>query len=176
MKKLALLLIVLLLLSACGTNPPADTTDSTNDVATEDSTTESTEQTPAVFALVYNGIRLVPGEVTDVIALLGEPAETSEAPSCVHEGNDIIYYYDLFEVVTSPSDAGAYISAITVYSDSVAMEEGITLGGNISDVIAVCPTYEESLGRYVFTRQNTTLTLMTDNSGIIIAMSYGLAE
>lgn len=183
MKKLiALLILATLALCACQSDPSSLDVDSGLDSDLSDlSSAEDTEEDvtpviPDIFALSYNGIRLIPGEVTDVVALLGEPEERLEAPSCVHDGNDIIYSYSLFEITTSPSDNGDYISSISIYAESVKLEEGIGLGDNIDDVIAVCPDYTESFGRYTFTRKNTTLTLMTDDNGIIIAISYGCAE
>lgn len=185
MKKLiALFLLAALAFSACQSSPSSDDSlDSDTDSESQDisSVSESEEQQPVdpvidIFALSYNGIRLIPGEVTDVVALLGEPEEQYEAPSCVHDGNDIVYSYSHFEVTTSPSAEGDYISSITVYAESVKLEEGIGLGDNIADVIAICPDYTESFGRYTFTRKNTTLILMTDDNGIIIAISYGCSE
>lgn len=112
----------------------------------------------------------------DVESVLGAPVDKTEAPSCLHDGNDTVYFYEDLEVVTSPSAQGEYIVSVTVISPAVITEEEITLGASISDALTALGDAEEAFGRYLFTRGNTTLTMMTDDAGIIVSISYGLGE
>jgi hypothetical protein len=67
-------------------------------------------------------------------------------------------------------------SRIPEWSNGVGEAIAALGGGNISDAIAACGEAEEAFGRYLFTRGNTTLTMMTDDAGIIVSISYALAE
>ncbi len=184
MKKLILMLALsTLILGACAPadepdvpDVPDDTDPVVSDTAGESDTAPDTTPAADPFALTYKDVRLVPGAHMDVESVLGAPTEKAEAPSCLHDGSDTVYYYEDLEIVTSPSAQGEYIVSVTVHSPDVKTEEGITLGGNISDAIAACGEAEEAFGRYLFTRGNTTLTMMTDDAGIIVSISYALAE
>ena len=181
MKRLILMLVLsTLILGACS---PADVTevldspDSTvSDTEGESDTAPDTTQAAEPFGLTYNDVRLVPGVHMDVESVLGAPVEKAEAPSCLHDGSDTVYYYEEVEIVTSPSAQGEYIVSVTVHSPDVKTEEGIAIGGNIADAIAALGDAEEAFGRYLFTRGNTTLTMMTEDDGTVISISYALAE
>ena len=66
--------------------------------------------------------------------------------------------------------------SVTLLSPALVTEEGIALGANISDAITALGEAEEAFGRYLFIRGNTTLPMMTDAAGIIVSISYDLAE
>ena len=178
MKKLfAILILAALILCAC--KPADDPTDVSQNTGTDSSVSDETSGAPGtpvddlgIFAFTFRDVRLVLGEYADVESLLGEAVEKLEAPSCVHEGNDTVYSYDIVEIVTSPSDSGEYISSITLISDSVQTEEGIALGGLISSAQAAYGEGEESFGRYTFRRGASTLTMLTDDDGIILSIAY----
>lgn len=181
MKKLAVMLILSALLCVACTpteNPSTgdDTKPPVSDTVGDSDTTPNAPVTTDPFSLVYKDVRLTPGVHMDVESALGTPADKMEAPSCLHDGNDTVYFYDDIEVVTSPSDQGEYIVSVTVIAGTVVTEEGITLGADISDALAACGEAQEAFGRYLFTRGNTTLTMITDDDGIILSISYALAE
>lgn len=181
MKKIAVLLLLsALILVGCTPSENPNTTDDTkppvSDTAGDSDTAPDTADESQAFSLIYKEVRLTPGAHLDVVSSLGEPVDRAEAPSCLHDGNDTVYYYEDVEIVTSPSAQGEFIVSVTLLSPAVVTEEGITLGANIRDAIAVLGEAEEAFGRYLFTRGNTTLTMMTDDDGVIMSISYALAE
>ena len=175
MKKLAVLLLVSALL--CIGCTPSEIPDAGEDTMPPVSDTSVTPADPTqVFSLTYKETRLTPGVHLDVVSALGDPMDRAEAPSCLHDGNDTVYFYEDVEIVTSPSEQGEYVVSVTFLSPAVTTEEGIALGANISDALAALGEAQEAFGRYLFTRGNTTLTMMTDDGGIIVSISYALAE
>lgn len=178
MKKLiSALLFSALLLASCASAPVDEVTDLSTGPSTDGETSVSVPEEFAGFALTVGEARLMTGEVTDVTALLGAPNDKLEAPSCIHEGNDTVYYYDGLEVTTSPSDAGDYILTIQITSEDVKTEEGIGFGSSLDDAKAVYGEYDAALsspdfGRYVFLRAGTSLTLLTDGDNAVTSITY----
>ena len=178
MKKIAVLLLLCALIfvgctPAENPNTGDGTTPPVSDTAGDAGAPTDSEQ---AFSLTYKDVRLTPGVHLDVVAALGEPMDRAEAPSCLHDGNDTVYFYEEAEIVTSPSAQGEFIVSVTLLSPALVTEEGIALGANISDAITALGEAEEAFGRYLFIRGNTTLTMMTDDAGIIVSISYALAE
>ena len=176
MKKLLAALTLALLCAACSS---ADTPAPVNDPASDaQETEEALKAVPAQenFSLTVSGARLTLGAAADIEKLLGKADDKAEAPSCIHEGNDILYVYPDVEIVTSPSPQGQYISSITILSDALATEEGIRLGDAVSSALTAYGTVESSFGRYQFVRGASTLTVMTDDAGKITSMSYAFEE
>ena len=172
-KQLAAVLLLLSLgLAACDTAPdPADTDPVSPDVS--DSTPADTgEENEVVFSLPVGNSILVPGGVRDITDLLGEPLDQQTAPSCVHEGDDIIYTYEGLEIATSPSDKGQYVVSIMLTADNYKTAEGITIGDTAEDMKAAYGEAEETFGRYVYTMGKSTLTFMTDGDGNITSITY----
>jgi len=188
MKKLtAALLLSALLLCACSTDEvPSDDTETsaseTGTTAVSDQENTDTTDAPKTefvgYALTVNQVRLLPGEAADIEALLGKPADKLEAPSCIHPGNDIVYYYDGLEIVTSPSASGSsYITSVTVTDEEIKTEEGIAIGSDFADASKAYGTYDGTksspdFGRYVFLKGKTSLTLMTDPDGAVMSITY----
>ena len=181
MKKIAVLLLLsALILAGCtpagNPNTGDDTKPPVSDAVGDSDTAPDPADEAQAFSLIYKEVRLTPGVHVDVVTALGEPLDRAEAPSCLHDGNDTVYYYEEAEIVTSPSAQGEFIVSVTLLSPALTTEEGITLGANISDAITACGEAQEAFGRYLFTRGNTTLTMMTEDDGTIVSISYALAE
>jgi len=122
-------------------------------------------------------VRLIPGATADIESLLGKPTEKLEAPSCIHEGNDIVYYYDGLEIVTSPGKNGSTVISLTLTSDAHKTEEGIAVGSSLADATAAYGAHDSKksspdFGRYVFLKSTTSLTLLTDADNIVTSISY----
>lgn len=178
MKKIAVLflLIALICVGCAPTEVPGVEDDTNPPVSDTTGDSEAAADAEQGFSLVYKDVRLTPGSHLDVVSALGDPMDRAEAPSCLHAGNDTVYFYEDVEIVTSPSEQGEYVVSVTFLSPSVTTEEGIALGANISDALTALGDAEEAFGRYLFTRGNTTLTMMTDDDGVIVSISYALAE
>lgn len=178
MKKLfSAFFVSALLLASCTAGPVEEATDPASGTDTIGETSVSAVEEFAGFALTVGNARLLTGEVADIPALLGNPNDTLEAPSCIHEGNDTVYYYDSLEVTTSPSAAGNYILTVQVTSEDVKTEEGIGFGSTLDEAKAVYGEYDASLsspdfGRYVFLRAGTSLTLLTDGDNLVTSITY----
>ena len=182
MKKwIALLALTALLLSACGASPVS--------VPEKEAagTTAAASAAPAPtaadgYALEIGGVRLAPGAaLTDTAdALFGAPQDVQTAPSCIHDGDDTLYTYADFELVTSPGASGETVTSIAVLSEAIATEEGIRLGDGIEAALAAYgDAYSEAesapdFGRYVFVRGATSITMMTDGSGAVTAIAYAV--
>lgn len=171
-KQLAAVLLLLSLgLAACDTADPADTDPVPSDV-TDSAPADTGDENGAVFVLPVGDSILVPGGVRDIKALLGEPTDQQTAPSCVHDGDDILYIYEGLEIATSPSDKGQYTVSIMLTADNYKTMEGITIGDTAEDMKAAYGEAEESFGRYVYTMGKSTLTFMTDGDGNITSITY----
>ena len=178
-KLTAALLAVLLLLTACAV-PAADTpAGGTTAAPLSASTAPAAETTAAAdndpaegFALNYRGVRLMPGAAADVQSLLGDPDDKLEAPSCVHEGNDTLYYYEGVEIVTSPSGEGETVYSLAVTGEDIPTEEGLTVGMSAEDALRLYGEGEEAFGQYVFVRGATSLKIMTDADGTVTSITY----
>lgn len=181
------LLITALLLSACSgqvTDPTRQLDSHGDNSAASDEITDSYSPVESEafdgFALTADGVRLLPGVTVGVDTLLGTPDDTLEAPSCIHEGYDIVYYYSGLEIVTAPSAAGNVVTSITVTSDEIETEEGVTIGSSFESVVAAYGDYDATLsapdfGRYVFRRGSTTISmLLTDDA--VTSISYAVEE
>ena len=174
---LCALLFSALVLTSCASEPVDESTDRSSGLSTGGETSASVPEEFAGFALTVGDARLLTGETADVPTLLGTPKETLQAPSCIHEGNDTVYYYDGLEVTTSPSAAGDFILTIQITSEDITTEEGIRFGSSLDEVKAACGAYDEKLsspdfGRYVFVRAGTSLTVLTDGDNTVNGITY----
>ena len=182
-KVTAALLLSALLLCACAqdgtqTDTPSDTVGEAT-VQKEDSTAVGTPVSFDGFALTLSSpaVRLMPGTAADIEAMLGKPKEKLEAPSCIHPGNDTVYYYDGLEIVTSPDKDSSTITSVTLTSDAHKTEEGIAVGAALADASAVYGAHDTKksspdFGRYVFVKASTSLTILTDGDNVITSISY----
>lgn len=158
---LSLLLPLVLLLSACGA-PAAQ------DLAAAPA--ENAEETP--FSVTVRGAVLTPGREADVEALLGKPDAFLSAPSCVHEGTDVLYTYADAEVAAARSkDGKETVTSVALLSGAAATAEGVKLGDPVSAVTDAYGACEPKLGRYVYARGGTTLTFTAEN-GVVTAILY----
>ncbi len=171
MKKIIVtLLFVTLVLVSCsaGNTDSAETTVPTETAAqtaaTTEAVTEATELlTVAPFAVEFDGGKTVtlgaPAE--DVIPALGDYTDMIEAPSCIHEGNDKVYFYDGFSVTTSPDgDGGEYVAQVEITSDTCTLANGIAIGSAKDDIIKA---YGED-----FTEQFGMMSFVLDGAGMTV--------
>ncbi len=171
-----LLAVLLLLLAACGAKPTGESLPPS--AGDPSDVTAPPEETSSAFSFTVGDARLVLGETADVEALFGTALEVLEAPSCVHEGNDTLYEYGAFGIVTSPSAQGAYVSSVTLYTDAAATEEGVRIGDSVDAALAAyggaydADASYPDFGIYVFVRGATSITMVADESGAVTAISY----
>lgn len=179
MKKTLIVLLIaagLCLMSSCNNTETKET-----EAASEDTAAAVTETAATVEETVYytveldNGVTLEMGAVADqIIASLGEPLSVAEAPSCVHEGNDVLYTYNGFTLTTTPDAEGNNrIQEISLTSDAVSLTNGISIGSDKTAVETAFGTdYTDNFGVLTFELEGATLAVVLDAdnciSGLVI--------
>ena len=116
MKKFIVMMLAVLLLvglCACGSKeapveedvqisvaPKTEETTAVIDVVVEETATEEVVEETAAADLKALAESCIDKEVSELFALIGEPASSEYAPSCLVEGEDGMLYYDGFVVYT----------------------------------------------------------------------------
>lgn len=103
----------------------------------------------------------------EVIGALGAYKEKLEAPSCVHPGNDVLYYYDGYTVMTSPDASGRnMVSGFEIGTSAAKLANGITVGSTADEVKAAFGSaYTEAFGLIVY-------DLTGENGGTPCSLSF----
>lgn len=68
----------------------------------------------------------------EVVALLGEPESTFEAPSCALDGMDVVYTYNHCEIYITKYPDKSVVSAIYLTDDLSSTPEGLSVGDSDS--------------------------------------------
>lgn len=166
-------------MTSCDTTESKETTASDTTAAITENApagTEETEETPATFYTVVeldNGAVFEMGAIADAtVAALGEPQSVAEAPSCVHEGNDVLYTYNGFTLTTSPDANGnARIQEIALTSDAVSFVGGLSIGSDKAAVESVFGTeYTENFGVLTFTLDGATVSIVLDEDECVSSL------
>lgn len=148
-------------LTACGTSeddsvaePAAAVTTTTTAVSTEMQAAETTAapaaedpaaaEQPAGAAISYDyvlsGSTIVPGAESEaVLAALGTPDSTFEAPSCAFTGTSYYYTYGGVQVVTYPDEHDQTLNRfyeVDLMDATVSTPEGIKVGDTYDDLVA----------------------------------------
>ena len=130
MKKLVLLATVTtmsFMLVACGGD---NTEKSSESVGKEQTTTEG-------FTWDADGVELsIDATKENTVDKIEEEAEYFESPSCAYDGVDKIYSYNNYSVTFYEGDGEDGISLITLTSDLVSTEEGLSVGSTKEEVLA----------------------------------------
>lgn len=140
MKKftIAMLLGVMAISTGCGSDEATDTNEVVEDVV---------EEAPVVEGhMVIDGVALnVGANVTeDLIASLGEPVETMEAPSCHYDGNDTLYIYEDYTLYVYQDGEDNLLYIIELNTDAVATPDGAVVGMTRDEIFDIYgDAYEE---------------------------------
>ncbi|MBQ8249900.1 MAG: hypothetical protein IJY93_08530 [Clostridia bacterium] len=171
MKKIITLLLSLSLLTAltaCGGT--SDNSSDTGENAGETTANTSSEETDKITSTTYevklsNGLTVtIGGNAEDFVNAAGEPLEYTEATSCIHEGYDKVYTFDGYSVTTSPDASGnQYVSNLTLLSDVVLFDNGLSIGSGAAELDALFGTeYEEQFGVRTYTLDAVTVAVIVD--------------
>ena len=175
MKKLILIALAsILAFSFCSCTNDNAQNDESDTSSTVTETVEDSEKTESVTAKTYtvtldNGKTFVLGaSATELVADLGDPINLMEAPSCIHEGNDMVYTYDAFSIMTSPDGNGdQYLAELSFLSDAVAFDNGVTIGSSVSDVEAAFGNdCTEQFGVRTYELDGATLSIVLDGDTV----------
>ena len=151
----ALCAVTLTALTACGDSIPSGSTPAATNAtnatnATSDNAAQTTTEAQAaagepnyVFKTA-SGIEIpVKAECDPIVAQLGAPKETFEAPSCAFEGKSYTYTYDGFTLETYPDGGANHVFAVTIKDATQKTPEGLTVGSDPEDVKKLCGTPEK---------------------------------
>lgn len=116
--------------------------------------------------------------IDEVIANIGEPMDTFVTSSCAYQGDDYMYYFDGFEVVANTADGDENrITTITLDDDTVKTPQGVKIGMNIDDALALMgEEYTSNNNVYTFVSGFAMLRFQVGNDNCIKAIQYMLAE
>ncbi len=89
-------------------------------------------------------------EITDVKKFFGNPPSPEiSAPSCLGEGEDIVYSYDGFTVSEfKGTDGKSYVTSIIITGESVKTPKGVNVGSDENDALAALGDYYYEEGKY----------------------------
>ena len=155
----ALLALTLTALTACGeTISTAESagTDATNATSvTSETTAAGTDTQPAAGQISYvfktaAGIEIpIKAESDPIVAQLGTPTQTFEAPSCAFDGKSFTYTYPGLTLETYPDGAVNRVYAVTITDETQKTPEGLTIGATADEVRAACGTPEKEAAGFL---------------------------
>lgn len=152
----------------------ADTHDKDEEAADSvDETTDEPKSASGYVCTFDNGTKIEIGAaVDDIPSLYGEPLSYAEAPSCIHEGYDKVYTYDGYTLTTSPdADGNSRIYEISLTSDVVAFENGVTIGSELSQVAsAFGEEYTEQFGVIMYELDDVSISIVLDGDDCVISL------
>lgn len=177
MKKTFFVLLIaagLCFLSSCGNTETNETEGTDQDTtAAVAETAESIEPAVSYTVELDNGVKIEMGAIADqTVASLGEPLSKAEAPSCVHEGNDVLYTYNGFTLTTSPdADGNARIQEIALTSDVVSLISGVSIGSDKTAVESTFGTeYTENFGVLTFALEGASVSVVLDEDACVSSL------
>lgn len=124
--------------------------------------------------------------VDDVIANIGEPADTFQTASCAYQGDDYFYYYDGFEFTANVIDDQQKIISITMDDDTVELPQGVCIGMEIQEALDLINEslggssddvrYEQNNAVYTFTYGICTLMIQEGNDATVKSIQFVRAD
>ncbi len=170
MKKIicmALALVMLLALCACGEQGDNTTT-------TTAPTTGNNDGKPVGYTFTYNGKQIgLNMKMEDAKALIGEPTKSNTSNSCAFDGKDTVYYYaDDFRITTSDDRGYEWIYEISLTNDLVETEEGICIGSAADDVTAKYGTSEGTSDALLVYSKDGMKLMFVITDGAVTAIRY----
>lgn len=167
MKKLiAMMLAVMLVLGLCACG--SEVSDEEVQLQITAAPQEAESETAAdVYAFVYEGVKLVPGEAFDA-AQLPEAQSVYEVPSCAIEGTDNVYNYGSLEVTAVNDGSGEYIYSVFILDGTVSTVEGLTVGDDEAKIVEnYGEGYEGNGTEYRYTKGETQLSILVEDGKVI---------
>lgn len=156
--------------STADSNSAASTNSS---AATENSGAASTGEVS--FTYTANGTAIaISAESDPIVAALGTPKSTFEAPSCAFEGTSYTYTYDGFTLETYPDGDVNRVYAITLTDNTVQTAEGIKVGDSIEAVQSACGTPDQTSNFFdMYTTEGMAVQFFYANGdGIVSSIVY----
>lgn len=126
---LATMVAMVACLTACGG-------DEVQEIGSESTSSSEAGSAAAGYTWEVDGVELyIDATPEETVDLIEEEAEYFESPSCAYDGTDKIYTYNNYVVTFYESEDNDGISLITLTSDLVSTDEGISIGSSHDDII-----------------------------------------
>lgn len=106
-------------------------------------------------------------DMTEVLAVEGEPLSYFEAESCAFDGLDKTYTYAGFVISTRPEEGKDLVNSILLTDDSVTTPEGVYIGSSRDAVIAAYGEGDEVGASLSYTKGDCTLNFIFDGDTVI---------
>ena len=152
-----------------------------NDAAADTEADANLSPTPAA-TFSFNLQFTINMPAADAFALLGEATGSRDVNNCANGYVNKAYTYGVdggqdYEVYIEQDGEGGpeVVKNITLLTDAVSTEEGLTTSSSIDDILSIYPDAEKGLGSYKVTRGNTELYIKT-NGDQIAYIAYGEAQ
>ena len=170
MKQAILLLTALLLLAAIGCG--AANTDDPNAVFIDPNAVRGGEYGTLYFEA--NGVRFgIYDETEQVLASLPrEIADPYVEKSCAFESEDVIHFFEGFEITANEIDGTSRITGIRITSDLVSTPQGLTIGMREADAKAAFAALYEAGWNLV---DGTAQLSVVIGDGVVKEIVYGVA-
>jgi hypothetical protein len=173
MKRIMILLIVLLLASAAGCTKPAEQKPADpNAVFVDPNAVRGGEYGELYFA--SNGTRFGIYDETEAVlkALPQEIAEPYAEKSCAFDGEDVVHYFEGFEITCNEIDGVSRITSIRVTDDRVKTPQGLYILMPEADAAEAFPALKEADWRLI---DGTAMLSVTIRDGVIREILYSIA-
>lgn len=152
MKKLAFILLAVILLMGCSKSPEAKTDN-------------------YYFKLANHEIAMGQ-EAKAFIATLGDPKDRYSSPSCAFKGEDTVYDYGNYQITTFVSEGVEKFTGFYLIDKTVSTTEGIHIGSSFDDMVkAYGKKYVERYGAYTYSLGLTDLSFVVAND-TVTSISY----
>lgn len=157
MKKILSILVLSLMLVGCG----------------GEETSQQNQEEVKGFAFEVNGTEIYMNEDTSLfLDSLGDEIEYFEAKSCAFDGLDKTYTYSGFQLKTYPKDDHDYVNSIILTDDTVATQEGISIGNEKSQVVEKYgKDYQDNGNAYIYTKEDSQLQFLFEDD-YVSAITY----
>ena len=147
--------------------------------AAADNDTVVSAENADTYTFTFAGVKIATGvEAADVLASLGEANDTFTSESCAFGGEDTVYYYNGFQLSTNNETGVEKIFSVYLEDDSVATEEGISIGMTPEQVTAAYgeASSDSATGTsLIYSKGDMTLTFTLEN-GVVSSILYSNAD
>lgn len=169
MKKIlifALIAALCLTLAACSDSPKKE----------DDTPAVSSEAVADVFTFTYRDVKIaLSDEMAPIVQKLGEPKKYFESESCAFKGLDKVYTYDGVVIRTYPENDVDYVLSVEFKDDTVATEEGVSIGDTRKKVEKAYGKIEDASGRSLtYNKGGVVLAFIFDEDDNVSSVTYTL--
>ncbi len=180
---LLLILAVVFLMAACGSEVPNPTNPEQTQPATSPvsggETQPATEETVPLgegYTFTYGNAKIaVHADAAPIVAALGEAMSFTQEESCAFEGIHKTYYYGSFYLQTYPDGNVDRVYRVWLVDDSVATEENIYIGAPQAAVEnAYGAQWYNGKNAYIVKSGGCVLTIILDG-GVVSSIQYMIA-